>query len=198
MNLTPDASQNQDSIADTKIIHDPASVLKIMHGEKMQLLCHLVNEAYNIQELKNLTNTVNNLVTDEFARIGLVNEDGKIEVGFDHKRRLMLVDVLGTLDECRFTFNGLSVSKEIARIYYRNTDWYQAVEEAKKKDRQNWKKICRLHPEPLPSKLTLLISQIYCACTNEITQNEWFKDIPQLKNILEEIREILLEKNVPL
>lgn len=111
--------------------------------------------------MKNFTNTVNDLITEEFSKIGLVNEDGKIEVGFDQKRRLMLVDVLGTLDECRFTFpvcrdghgtgrDGLPVSKEIARIYYRNTAWYQATEVAKKKDRQRWKEICRLSPEPLP------------------------------------------------
>lgn len=144
-----------------------------------------------IIELKNLTNTVNDLITDEFSKIGLVNEDGKIEVGFDRERRLMLVDVLGTLDECRFTFDGLPVSKEIARVYYRNTAWYQAVEEAKNKDRQRWKEICRLTPEPLPPRLKLLISQIYCACTNEITEKEWFKDVPSLKEILKEIRNFL-------
>ena len=32
------------------------------------------------------------------------------------KRRLMVVDVLGTLDECRFTLDGLPVSKEIAKV----------------------------------------------------------------------------------
>jgi len=142
-------------------------------------------------ELKSLTNTVNDLITGEFSKIGLVNEDGKIEVGFDGKRRLMLVDVLGTLDECRFTLDGLPVSKEIARIYYRNTAWYQAVEKAKKKDRQQWKNICRLSPEPLPSRLNLLVSQIYCACANEITENEWFKDVPPVKEILKEIKEVL-------
>ena len=105
-----------------------------------------------IIELKNLTNTVNDLITDEFSKIGLVNEDGKIEVGFDRERRLMLVDVLGTLDECRFTFDGLPVSKEIARVYYRDTAWYQGVEEAKKRDRQHWKEICTLSPEPLPPR----------------------------------------------
>jgi phosphoribosylaminoimidazole-succinocarboxamide synthase len=151
-----------------------------------------------IKELKNLTNMVNDFITREFLKIGLVNEDGKIEVGFNLKRHLMLVDVLGTLDECRFTFDGLPVSKEIARIYYRNSEWYQAVEEAKKKDRQNWKKICRLNPEPLPPRLNLLISQIYCAVTNEITENEWFKNLPSLKNILNEIKEILLERNIVL
>ena len=144
-----------------------------------------------ILELKALTNTVNDLITAEFAKIGLVNEDGKIEVGFDHDRRLMLVDVLGTLDECRFTSGGLPVSKEIARIYYRNTPWYQAVEAAKKEARQHWKEICRLSPEPLPPRLKLLISQIYCACTNEITGNEWFKDLPPLKDIMKEIKAVL-------
>jgi len=66
-----------------------------------------------------------------------------------------------------------------------------SVEDAKKKDRQHWKSICRLNPEPLPSRLKLLISQIYCACTNEITENEWFKDVPPVKEILKDIKEIL-------
>ena len=144
-----------------------------------------------ISDLKDLTRLLNNFISDEYSKIGLVNEDGKIEVGFDGKRHLMLVDVLGTLDECRFTLNGMPVSKEIARVYYRNTPWYHAVEEAKKADRQNWKKICRLQPEPLPPGLKKLISQVYCACTNEITEKEWFEDIPPLKDILEEISEYL-------
>lgn len=138
--------------------------------------------------LKELTATINKLITNEFARIGLVNEDGKIEVGFDHNRRLMLVDVFGTLDECRFTYEGLPVSKEIARVHYRNTDWFQAVEEAKKKDRQHWKEICELNPEPLSAKLKMLISQIYTGVTNEITQREWFKSVPPIKDIMKEIK----------
>jgi len=138
--------------------------------------------------LKDLTNTINALITEEFSKIGLTNEDGKIEYGFDLRRRLMVVDVLGTLDECRFTSEGLPVSKEIARIYYRHTKWYLAVEEAKKRDRQRWKEICRLSPPRLPGRLRQAISQIYCACTNEITQKEWFKDVPPLKETLKEIK----------
>ena len=144
-----------------------------------------------IIKLKNLTNRVNDFITGEFSKTGLVNEDGKIEVGFNGKRRLILVDVLGTLDECRFTLDGFPASKEIARIYYRKTAWCEAVEDAKKKDRQRWKSICRLSPEPLPSRLKLLISQIYCACTNEITEKEWFKDVPPLGHILKQVKEIL-------
>jgi len=139
------------------------------------------------EELKKVLASVNNCITDEFARVGLVNEDGKIEVGFDSQRCLILVDVLGTLDECRFTYDGMPVSKEIARIYYRKTPWFQAVEEAKKKNRQQWKEICKLSPEPLPPRLKDLISQVYCACTNEITGKSWFENIPPLQEILKEI-----------
>jgi len=141
-----------------------------------------------VQKLKELTVTINKLISDEFAVIGLTNEDGKIEVGFDMNRNFMLVDVLGTLDECRFTYDGLPVSKEIARIYYRNTLWYNDVEEAKKKDRQNWKKICASKPEPLPAALKKGISQVYCAVTNQITGRTWFDDVPPLKDIMQGIR----------
>ncbi len=144
-----------------------------------------------VERLKEIATTVNDLITKEYAAIGLVNEDGKIEAGFDQHRRIMLVDVLGTLDECRFTYEGLPVSKEILRIYYRNTPWYSAVEEAKEKDRQNWKEICTLEPEELPYQLKKMVSQVYCACTNEITGEEWFKGLPPLKEIMGNIKEFL-------
>lgn len=173
-----------------KPIYDVSTKLEItdryMSWKEAQEISGLSDD--ELAELKKLTGTVNNLITKEFSKIGLVNEDGKIEVGFDLNRRLMVVDVLGTLDECRFTYSGLPVSKEIARIYYRNTEWNAVVEEAKKKDRQNWKEICKLKPEPLSPKLKTLISQVYSACTNEITGKEWFRDIPPLSDILKEIK----------
>ena len=141
-----------------------------------------------ISDLKKLVNTINEFITREFSQIGFVNEDGKIEVGFDHQRRLMLVDVLGTLDECRFTYEGIPVSKEILRIYYRNSPWHLAAEESKVRDRQRWKEICPVAPEPLPPRLKQLVSQIYCACTNEITKKEWFKNTPPIKEVMAEIK----------
>lgn len=140
-----------------------------------------------VDELKKLTGKVNNLISEEFKKIGLMNEDGKIECGFDTQRRLTVVDVLGTLDECRFTYQGMPVSKEIARIYYRDTEWHKAVETAKKKNRLKWKEICELDPQPLPENLKSGLSQVYCACTNKITQKEWF-DVPPLDEILAKIR----------
>lgn len=141
-----------------------------------------------LNDIMELTQTINSLITAEFEKIGFINEDGKIEVGFDEKRELMVVDVLGTLDECRFTYQNTPMSKEIARIYYRKTPWYEAVNEAKKKDAKNWKKYCKLQPEPLPIELKDAISNIYRFCTNAITGKEWFKlekDIEETFAIIE-------------
>ncbi|WP_414469416.1 phosphoribosylaminoimidazolesuccinocarboxamide synthase [Methanobacterium sp. ACI-7] len=154
-----------------------------------QEIANLTDEELN--NLKELTKTVNKFITDEFSKMGMINEDGKIELGYDLNRDLMLVDVLGTLDECRFTFNGLPVSKEITRIFYKDSEWHCAVEKAKEEDREKWKLICELEPQKLPERLSKLISNVYCACTNEITGREWFKDVPPLKETLDEIEKEL-------
>ncbi len=142
------------------------------------------------QKLIDLTLFIDGEITKEAERIGLINEDGKLEFAFDINRNFILVDAVGTLDECRFTFNNLPVSKEIARIYYRKTKWYKEVEEAKKKDRFHWKEFVS-KPPFLPKELKNLISLVYKAYTNELTEKEWFKT-PPLKDILRKIGEILL------
>ena len=84
-------------------------------------------------------------ITEVAKKAGLKNEDGKIELAFDDKRQLMVVDVVGTLDECRFTYDGVHVSKEIARQFYKKTPWYKDLEQAKKdaesKGIQDWKSL---------------------------------------------------------
>lgn len=144
-----------------------------------------------VDSIIHITQAINTMITSEFSRFGLINEDGKIEVGFDPERSLIVVDVLGTLDECRFTYNGMPVSKEIARIYYRKTGWYRQVEEAKERDRMGWKGLVEKGPEPLPARLKDLISMVYASCTNEITGCEWFAGIPTIGKILEEIKGFL-------
>jgi phosphoribosylaminoimidazole-succinocarboxamide synthase len=135
---------------------------------------------------------VDRLISELAERAGLVNEDGKIELGFDPERDLMIVDVVGTLDECRFTYNGLHVSKEIARQFYRKTDWYREVEEAKKKAERegisDWKLLCKTQPPKLDQKLKEIISEIYMAASNDLTECRIF-DVPKLVNIIETSRE---------
>ena len=134
-----------------------------------------------------MTLSINQLIGQEASKIGLQYEDGKIEFAFDEDRNLVVVDVLGTLDECRFTFKGMPISKEIARLYYRKTLWYKELIDAKKKDELNWKEKVNLSPPPLPARLKELISMAYCAFANEITGRVWFRKIPSMKKILEEI-----------
>jgi phosphoribosylaminoimidazole-succinocarboxamide synthase len=166
---------------------------RYLRPAEAQKIAYLNDE--ELDEIKESTLMINKIISREFSKIGLKNEDGKIEFGYGPERQLIVVDVLGTLDECRFTFNELPVSKEITRMYYRDTAWHCATEDAKKEDRINWKDNCILQPEPLPPKLKNLISQIYCSCTNEITGKEWFKDIMPLKDILKDIKgEIYCEK----
>ncbi|MDI6782341.1 MAG: phosphoribosylaminoimidazolesuccinocarboxamide synthase [bacterium] len=138
-------------------------------------------------EILRITGAINKLISEEAGRIGLVNEDGKVEFGLDTDRRLILVDVLGTPDECRFTFNGLPVSKEVARIFYRKTAWFQDVEKAKKVNSTLWKEMVITSPPPLPSRLCELISMLYQSVANEMTGRMWFKEIPGLNEILWEI-----------
>jgi phosphoribosylaminoimidazole-succinocarboxamide synthase len=140
-----------------------------------------------LQEMKRITSLVNGLISAEAGKLGLFHEDGKIEFGFDENRNLMIVDALGTLDECRFTSQGLPVSKELARIYYRDSDWHKETSEAKKQSQSQWRELVQSSPDPLPPEFLSLISAIYGNYTNEITGRRFF-DVPSMGEVLTGIR----------
>lgn len=148
-------------------------------------ISHLSSQ--EMDEIKKITLLINQLINEEAKKIGLKYEDGKIELAFNEQRKFLVVDVLGTLDECRFTFKGMPISKEIARLYYRKTSWFKELINAKREDELSWKDKVNLSPPPLPPRLKELISMAYCAFTNEITGRVWFSKIPTMKKILEEI-----------
>ena len=134
----------------------------------------------------------NETINEIVAKAGLVNEDGKIELAFDNQRRLMVIDVIGTLDECRFTLDGLHVSKEIARQFYKKTDWYQDIEAAKKtaeaKGIKDWKSLAKTQPPKIDSKLKTIISQMYMAAANEMTGKRFF-ETPKLAEVVKEYKQ---------
>jgi len=136
-------------------------------------------------------------ITKAASNAGLKNEDGKIELAFDDKRKLMLVDVLGTLDECRFTYESVHVSKEVARQFYKKTNWYNDLEQAKKdaeaKGVQDWKSLCKSQPPKLDPKLKTIISQMYMAAANEMTNIRLF-DTPKLAKVINAYRDFMGEK----
>jgi phosphoribosylaminoimidazole-succinocarboxamide synthase len=144
--------------------------------------------------VKTILAKVNDTITEMACHAKLENEDGKIELAFDNERKLMVVDIVGTLDECRFTYDGVHVSKEIARQFYRKTGWYRDVEEAKRtaetQGARDWKTLCKSQPPKLDAPLKAIISEMYKAAANELTRRRLF-DAPPLAEIIKKYKEYM-------
>jgi phosphoribosylaminoimidazole-succinocarboxamide synthase len=153
--------------------------------------------AQDVAAIKMVLSKVNDTISRIASRAGLENEDGKIELAFDDERRLMVVDVVGTLDECRYTYEGVHVSKEVARQFYKKTEWYRDVEEAKKTAEvqgiKDWKALSKSQPPKLDVQLKTIISEMYLAAANELTDRKLF-DAPRLADVIKRYRECMGEK----
>ncbi|MEM0215736.1 MAG: phosphoribosylaminoimidazolesuccinocarboxamide synthase [Archaeoglobaceae archaeon] len=139
------------------------------------------------EKLKEIVLKVDDLITAEVSKAGLENEDGKIELAFDDKREFMVVDAVGTPDECRFSFEGFEVSKEILRGYYKRTEWYERIKIHKGKE--NWREIVGVPPKLNP-EVKKSVSELYMALCNEITKRKFF-DVPKLRAVVRELRGML-------
>jgi len=139
---------------------------------------------------------VNETINEVASKAGLVNEDGKIELAFDSQRRLIVTDVVGTLDECRFTLDGFHVSKEVARQFYKKTQWYKDTEDAKKtaeaKGIKDWKALCKSQPPKLDPQLKAIISEMYTSTANELTGTKFF-DSPKLREVVKKYKDYIGE-----
>jgi phosphoribosylaminoimidazole-succinocarboxamide synthase len=150
-----------------------------------------------LADVKTVLLKADDVITQAAKNAELKNEDGKIELAFDEKRKLMVVDVVGTLDECRFTYGGVHVSKEVARQFYKKTQWYTDLEEAKKQAEaggvKEWKSLCKSQPPKLDLTLKRVISEMYMSVANEMTGLGLF-DSPRLSDVIKEYREYMGEK----
>lgn len=160
--------------------------------KEAQDMVKLRNE--ELDEIKRVLSNVNSLITETARKTNLINEDGKMELAYGSNRELMLVDVIGTLDECRFTYNEMHVSKEIARQFYKTTKWYNDVEDAKKIAKiqriRDWKKLCRSKPQNLDPELKGIISQIYMSTANAFLEKDVFNS-PKLEDVVKNYKEWL-------
>ncbi|MBU2100899.1 phosphoribosylaminoimidazolesuccinocarboxamide synthase [Candidatus Micrarchaeota archaeon] len=144
-----------------------------------------------LNEIKLIALKVNDFLNKKASSLNLIHADGKIELGFSPERKLLLVDVFGTLDENRFLFNDMHVSKQIARDFYLKTDWYNELSAAKKsgKSKDEWPV-----PSEIPSKLLELISEIYSSVAQEWI-NENFASARPLSKVIAEYRELKQKNN---
>jgi phosphoribosylaminoimidazole-succinocarboxamide synthase len=145
-------------------------------------------------QMKKILLKIDQLITKVSSKAKLKNEDGKIELAFDPGRNVMVVDVIGTLDECRFTYQGLHVSKEIARQFYKHTEWYKEIEnakkEAKEKGIEDWKTLCKSAPDRLDPQLKKIIREMYAATANEFVGSKIF-DSPKLSEAIKQYKAYL-------
>ncbi len=141
-----------------------------------------------VHQLKAIVLQLNETVSDGMAAVGLGNEDGKFEFAFDSTRNLMLVDTLATLDECRFTYKGVDVSKEIPRQYYRFSQpaWVAEIDAAKEATKKGWKDLVKSRPEPLPSELKEILEALYPAVANVVIGRPLFFGIPPVAEVVQE------------
>jgi phosphoribosylaminoimidazole-succinocarboxamide synthase len=145
-----------------------------------------------VEEVQALLLRIDKMITQIALKADLENEDGKIELAFNPERKLMVVDVVGTLDESRFTYNGLHVSKEIVRQFLRKTEWYEDIEKAKRRAEieglEDWKKLLKSSPPRLDPTLKSLVSEMYMATANELIEKKMF-DVPNLPEVMEKYKE---------
>jgi phosphoribosylaminoimidazole-succinocarboxamide synthase len=149
-----------------------------------------------LAEVKSVLLRADETITEVASKAGLKNEDGKIELALDEKRKLVIVDVIGTLDECRFTYEGVHVSKEVARQFYKKTAWYKDLEQAKKeaeaKGVQDWKALCKSQPPKINAQLNAIISEMYMAAANGMTGRDLF-DAPRLSKVIGKYKQYMKE-----
>lgn len=97
----------------------------------------------NEVEWRRLIDTTENIaltLKEIFASAGITLWDGKVEfaAGTGTDREIILVDSIGP-DELRLSKDGVQLSKEIIRQYYKDSEWYARLDETKKKHGEKFK-----------------------------------------------------------
>jgi phosphoribosylaminoimidazole-succinocarboxamide synthase len=123
-----------------------------------------------------------------FGDKGIRLMDGKLEWGLSMEGEIILVDAIGP-DEMRLEKQGMQLSKEVLRDFYRKTPWYEELEKAKEegeaKGYADWKALVK-PPPALPPVLKNLVSEMYQALVNEIAAEKLFP-CPSLDHVVTEL-----------
>ena len=106
-------------------------------------------------------------------------------------------------DELRILWKEVQLSKEFLRQFYRDSDWYRKVQQAKEIAREegvaDWKQICverlQARPEPLPDEVKETVSTLYPSLVNECARQfgygQAFADSPPIRVVAKNLRRLL-------
>lgn len=136
--------------------------------------------ANEFERLINFTMLIAFRLRDYFKQANLNLWDGKIEVAFDENtdngRRYKLVDSIGP-DELRLDFEGVPLSKEVLRSFYRDSEWCKEIESAKLKAKtqglKDWKSL--VDPAITPRNLSEAELEVATALYPSLTK--WMLDV---------------------
>lgn len=125
-------------------------------------------------EIKEIVIRIDEDISRNVEKRGLIHVDGKKEFAFDEERKIMVVDVYGTADEDRFWdkkryLEGefVDLSKEFVRQYYRRTGYKDQL--------YNARDIKSPEPDipPLPEDMVRHTSEIYIDLFERITGDKF-------------------------
>lgn len=149
--------------------------------------------SHQLQEILFKTVWVSGLLRSWFARHQLELVDGKLEWGLSEEGEAFLVDAIGP-DELRILKNGVHLSKEFLRDFYRKSSWYDSIEMAKLRARKlgvlEWKRWVRENPPLLSPQYREQASQVYLSLTNELTGRRWFHEAKGVDRVVDSIRRL--------
>lgn len=149
--------------------------------------------AGQLQEVLLKTAWVAGLLKYGCAKLGLELADGKMEWALGEDGKCFLVDAIGP-DELRILKDGIQLSKEFLRGFYKTSAWYESVEKAKVQARKvgahDWKKWVPEAPPALSAQYRELAIQVYLSLTNELSGRKWFADASGLKHVIEELKSL--------
>lgn len=130
----------------------------LTHGEAREIANLSETEWMN---LLSTTEKIALTLKDIFSASGITLWDGKVEfaAGTGSNREIILVDSIGP-DELRLTKDGVQLSKEIIRQYYKNSEWYSRLDETKKKHGEKFKDFIS-PPEKLNREFKAAVEEMY-------------------------------------
>ncbi len=143
----------------------------------------------NEVEWRNLIATTEKIaltLKDVFAESGITLWDGKVEfaAGTGINREIVLVDSIGP-DELRLTKDGVQLSKEIIRQYYKDSEWYARLDEMKKKHGEKFKDFIS-PPDKLSREFKNAVEEMYLTLP-ELISNQTTGQL-RLQKLIQKLR----------
>ncbi|MEV0589412.1 phosphoribosylaminoimidazolesuccinocarboxamide synthase [Nonomuraea sp. NPDC050310] len=156
------------ALPDGGVRHDARLVNRFLGPAEAQRLTGLDDRQF--QGTREITLTVNEILTRHAREVSLSHCDGKLEYLLTGAARLVLADSPGTPDESRLMFDGVHCGKQILRDWY-VTHGHEVPVNALIADgvpRDRWPR-----PKPLPPEFLPVMSQLYQALTERWTGQRW-------------------------